>query len=1471
MKHFNRFQAFLACIIGIMAPSFTAMMYADTGNGQPQRVADLVITAWYGNVLPFGALGNPVPDINILGNVTPSKSLISLTYTLNGGVQETLTVGPDSRRLEKAGDFNVDIPTKDLSTGTNQIIITATDAVGAVRETVAVNYTAGQTWPLPYNINWSSVGRIDDAAQVLDGLWSIQAGAVRPVELGYDRLIAIGDRQWSDYEITVPVTILGLDSSGFDPPSNGCSVGFLMRWPGHSDLPVSLAGRQPKTGYLPLGALAGNNWTAAGQRMNMLGNNLQLLDQDSTGRTLLFNTPYIFKMRVETTPGGGGLYKMKVWKVADSEPVEWDLVGQENVTDPQRGSVALLAHHVDALFGNVSVVPAKTTIPSSIVSDDFNTPAINTSLWTLVNPLGDASFSLSGTNTPNAWVNIGVPGGTGHDPWTSGNNAPRLIQPANNTDFEVEAKFESGISQRFQLQGIIAEESQNSFIRFEFHSDGTSTRMFVASLVNNVPTIRLNAVLGPNGTAPLYMRVKRVGSGWLMKYSLDGISWTTATSFNHPMNLTGIGPYGANSGTPPPAFTANIDYFFNTNSPIIPEDSAHLNAPAITQQPVNDTVNVGQTATFTVAASGSAPLSYQWRKNGVNIGGATSASYTTPAATSGDNGAAFRCMVSNPVGSATSAQAIMTVIIPPSITQQPVSDTVNVGQTATFSVVANGTVPLSYQWQKNGVNISGATSASYTTPAATSGDNGSTFRCVVSNTAGSVTSAQAILTVTVAIIPPAITQQPVSDTVNVGQTATFTVAASGSVPLSYQWQKNEVNIGGATSASYTTPLATSGDNGSAFRCVVSNAAGSVTSTQAILTVTTAIIPPAITQQPVSDTVNVGQTATFSVVASGTAPLSYRWQKNGSNISGATSASYTTPPAASGDNGKTFRCVVSNTAGSVTSGPAVLTVMALIPPTITQQPVNDTVIVGQTATFTVVANGSAPLSYQWKKNGSNISGATSASYTTPAATSGDNGAAFRCVVSNPAGSATSAQAILTVNAIISPPVITQHPVNVLVLVGQTATFTVGASGTAPLSYQWQKNGVNIGGATSASYTTSPTILGDNGAHFRCRVSNVVGSTVSNEATLHLIDADDRVIDGLLALYTFHEGTGSEVADVSGVLPPLDLEIANPSRVTWQPGYLSIDRKTVVRSEGPAIKIITAAMLTNELSIEAWIRPEVGDEEDEEDDSPRFGNKGLSNGDDDDDDDDDLARIVSNAEKQTMKRRNFSLESFGGNYIGRTRTTITDNQVRPNATSPDGVVDDELTHLLYTRSTEGVAKLYINGEVVTTASVGGNLGNWDLTYPLSIANEVSLNRPWYGDIHLVAMYGRALSPSEVQQNFIAGPDPELGGVAITASQGMPGNDQEMPDRYMLHQNYPNPFNPETHFDFSLPEGGDVSLVIYDVLGREVARLISGILGAGNHSVTWNGESSSSGVYIARFRVTGATGEQVYWRSNKLILMR
>src|SRR5438309_2052142 len=140
------------------------------------------------------------------------------------------------------------------------------------------------------------------------------------------------------------------------------------------------------------------------------------------------------------------------------------------------------------------------------------------------------------------------------------------------------------------------------------------------------------------------------------------------------------------------------------------------------------------------------------------------------------------------------------------------------------------------------------------------------------------------------------------------------------------------------------------------------------------------------------------------------------QKNGTAITGASSASYTTPTTSTSDNGEQFTVVVSNSAGSVTSSAATLTINpTLLPPSITIQPVSQSVIAGQTATFSVTAAGTAPLSYQWQNNGAAISSATSASYTTPATTTANNGAQFNVVVSNSAGSVTSSAATLTVNA------------------------------------------------------------------------------------------------------------------------------------------------------------------------------------------------------------------------------------------------------------------------------------------------------------------------------------------------------------------------------------------------------------------------------------------------------------------------
>ncbi len=290
------------------------------------------------------------------------------------------------------------------------------------------------------------------------------------------------------------------------------------------------------------------------------------------------------------------------------------------------------------------------------------------------------------------------------------------------------------------------------------------------------------------------------------------------------------------------------------------------------------------------------------------------------------------------------------------------------------------------------------------------------------------------------------------------------------------------------------------------------------------------IAPMITQQPASQSVTAGQTATFTVMATGTAPLSYQWQKNNSAITNApNSPSYTTPVLTTGDNGVTFQVIVSNGVNpSAMSNSATLTVNpAAVAPTITAQPANVTVTAGATATFTVVATGTAPLSYQWQKNNSAIMNApNSPSYTTPVLAAGDSGSTFRVVVSNGVNPpATSNASMLTVNSAPVAPSITTQPANVTVTAGATATFTVVATGTAPLSYQWERNSSAIANApNSASYTTPVLTTADSGTTFRVIVSNSVNPpATSNSATL-TVNAAAPPPPSTASVLTFHNDIG-----------------------------------------------------------------------------------------------------------------------------------------------------------------------------------------------------------------------------------------------------------------------------------------------------------------------------------------------------------
>ena len=249
----------------------------------------------------------------------------------------------------------------------------------------------------------------------------------------------------------------------------------------------------------------------------------------------------------------------------------------------------------------------------------------------------------------------------------------------------------------------------------------------------------------------------------------------------------------------------------------------------------------------------------------------------------------------------------------------------------------------------------------------------------------------------------------------------------------------------------------------------------------------------------------GEGATFRVVARGGKGLTYQWQRKnrgGSefvDIAGATSARYTLNSTSwEGDNKAQFRAIVSGEGGSVTSNPARLTVLPQ-GPEITHQPEDREVRGGEDAKFSVEANGTMPLNYQWQRKGldnaafRDIPGAIKPTYAVDPTSWADNGALFRVIVKNPAGTVVSREAILTVLPTDEPPVtIISQPEDATVTAPGSVTFTVVAKGSGILGYQWLKktSGAsvfhNILGATGPSYTLNSTSVSDNGAKFKVRI-------------------------------------------------------------------------------------------------------------------------------------------------------------------------------------------------------------------------------------------------------------------------------------------------------------------------------------------------------------------------------------------------
>jgi len=616
-----------------------------------------VIDVWYGNNQNFGHVGNPQKWINILGNVQSDVTISSLTYSLNGGPDQVLVIGPDAGtgtgnggRLVWPGDFNIEIDHDTLNIGPNTFVIKAVDSRGNLaNKTVTANYSFGYVWPLPYTADWGTLTNIQETeniAQFVDGLWRLTPEGIRTIQTGYDRTIAIGDETWiTDYEVTVPITI----------HTQFRGAGVAIGWQGHED---SGSG-SPRTEW-PLQAIA---WIR-GPHGHPTNNRLDIMTyggltgweviQASTPIVTAANVTYMLKTRSESLAGGMSRVYVKFWPQSSAEPAQWTL----NADVPTRnGSVLLVAYNGDVTFGNVVITPntTVTTPPSittqpanqsvaegqtatfsvaatgsaplayqwqrdgvniagatsasyttpattladdgaafhcvvtnsagsvtsnaatltvtaggaTILSDDFNpaTAELNPA-WRFYDPYagggGQSTLTFTGTNAL-----IGIPAGLTHDLWVTPNNkAPRLLQSAPNTDFGIEVKFESIPSSKYQMQGIIVQQTNDTFLRFDIYYDGVSLRLFAAYVNGTSNTVYKNVAL--SGT-PLYRRVTRSGDQWTYSYSSDGINWTNAVTFTRVLTADEVG-FFVGTHTPNPAFTGSIDYFMNLDAPVADND-----------------------------------------------------------------------------------------------------------------------------------------------------------------------------------------------------------------------------------------------------------------------------------------------------------------------------------------------------------------------------------------------------------------------------------------------------------------------------------------------------------------------------------------------------------------------------------------------------------------------------------------------------------------------------------------------------------------------------------------------------------------------------------------------------------------------------------------------------------------------------------------------------------------------------------
>ncbi len=640
----------------------------------------------------------------------------------------------------------------------------------------------------------------------------------------------------------------------------------------------------------------------------------------------------------------------------------------------------------------------------------------------------------------------------------------------------------------------------------------TSTTLTNGDVVTVVMTSNATCITSPTATsAPVTMTVNASVTPVVTiaaSPSGDICTGTSVTFTATPTNggaaptylwqVNGITVPGQTTATFTTATLANNDQVRVTMT----SNAACTTSPTATSTPITMTVNsvtpsvsivasqtsicLGASVTFTATPTngGTAPT-YQWQVNGITAPGQTAETFTTTTLVNNDQ---VRVIMTSNASCTTTPTATSNTItmsaasITPAVSVAASQTSICVGASVTFTATpTNGGAAPTYEWQVNGIAVSGQTAETFTTTTLVNNDQvkvimTSNATCTTTPTATSNT-----ITMSAASITPAVSVAASQTSICVGASVTFTATpTNGGAAPTYEWQVNGITAPGQTTETFTTSTLANNDQVRAIMTSNATCTTTPTATSNTITISAASTTPSVSVAASQTSICAGASVTFTATpTNGGAAPTYEWQINGITVPGQTAATFTTTTLANNDQVRVTMtsnaaCTTSPTA---TSTPVIITVNS-VTPSVSVAASQTSICVGASVTFTATpTNGGAAPTYEWQVNGITVPGQTAATFITTTLVNNDQ---VRVIMTSNASCTTTATATsntITMTAASITPAVSVVASQTSICSGASVTFTATpTNGGAAPSYQWKVNGGNAG-TDSPTFTSTTLTNGD----------------------------------------------------------------------------------------------------------------------------------------------------------------------------------------------------------------------------------------------------------------------------------------------------------------------------------------------------------------------------------------------------------